>query len=112
MSDETTATNSSKPKKESKRPSIFFDRLRLRVLAILVGTGIAAFGVVAMVSAPAWPVIGVAVVTAAAMVSRATTSMTGQTCHACGDNLRGVPSGQYGSICPGCGAINQHIAKM
>jgi len=84
----------------------FLHKIRLRVLAILVGTGLAVFGLLSLVSWPALPVIGVAVITVAAMVHRVTHKLSAPTCQACGHDLSGLPDSSIGLICPDCGSIN------
>ncbi len=84
----------------------FLHKLRLRVLAILVGSGLAVFGLLSLVSWPALPIIGVAVITVAAMVHRVTHKLSAPTCHACGHDLTGLPEASIGLICPDCGSVN------
>jgi tRNA(Ile2) C34 agmatinyltransferase TiaS len=84
----------------------FLHKLRLRVLAILVGSGLAVFGLLSLVSWPALPVIGVAVITVAAVVHRVTYKLSSPLCHACGHDLTGQPDSSIGLICPDCGAVN------
>ncbi|MEZ6243617.1 MAG: hypothetical protein R3B57_11315 [Phycisphaerales bacterium] len=84
----------------------FLRKLRLRVLAILVAGGLAAFGLLSIVSLPALPVLGVAVITVAAVVHRVTARLSHPTCHGCGQNLTDVPGDAIGVVCPDCGAVN------
>lgn len=79
------------------------------MLAILVAGGLAVFGLISMVSLPALPVVGVAVITVAAVVHRVTARLSVPTCAGCGKNLTGVPGGAVGVICPDCGSINQPL---
>lgn len=84
----------------------FLHKIRLRVLAILVGSGLAVVGLLSLVSWPALPVIGVAVITVAAVVHRVTHKLSSPLCHACGHDLTGQPDSSIGLICPDCGSVN------
>ncbi len=83
----------------------FLKKQRLRVLAILVAGGLAVFGLISMVSLPALPVLGFAVITVAAVVHRVTARLSMPTCHGCGKNLTDVPGDSIGVVCPDCGAV-------
>lgn len=90
----------------------FLKKLRLRVLAILVAGGLAAIGLLSVVSLPALPVLGVAVITVAAVVHRVTARLSLPTCHGCGEDLTDVPGDSIGVVCPGCGAVNQPLPPL
>lgn len=89
----------------------FLHKLRLRVLAILLGTGLAVVGLLSLVSWPALPVIGVAVITVAAMVHRVTHKLSSPLCHACGHDLSGQPDSSIGLLCPECGSVNVPLQR-
>ncbi len=82
-------------------------KLRLRVLAVLVGAGLCVLALVSWAALPVWPVIGVALATAAMVVNTMTHKLAQPACMSCGKNLTGEPIGLYGIICPDCGAITQ-----
>lgn len=84
-------------------------RLRLRALAVVLGLVLAALAVVGWMSVPALPALGVALVTAAAVVHTMSSKLSLPTCAGCGKDLTGKGAGAYGVICPDCGTINQHI---
>lgn len=84
-------------------------RLRLRALAVVVGLVLGAFAVVGWMSVPALPALGVALVTAAAVVHTMSSKLSLPTCAGCGTDLTGQGAGAYGVVCPDCGTINQHI---
>ena len=90
-------------------PLPFLRKLRLRVLAVLLGLVTAVIATLSLTAWPALPVVGVAVLTAAALVNGITARLSVSTCNGCGASLKGLPRGTYGSICPGCGAINQQV---
>lgn len=82
-------------------------KVRLRVLAVLVGMGLAVLAVTSWTAIPALPVIGVAVAFAAAAVNKVSSRLNHPTCWSCGIDLAGTPVGAHGSICPDCGAVNE-----
>lgn len=88
----------------------WFQRLRLRVLGVVVAVALLAWGAVSWVALPVLPVVGVALITAAAMVNGMTHRLSHKPCWNCGEELRGSDTGVYGSICSKCGAINDRQA--
>lgn len=84
-------------------------RLRLRAFAVLVGSLLAALAVIGWMSAPVLPALGVALLTAAAVVNTMAARFGDAPCAGCGRNLAGSASSNYGAICPDCGTINQQI---
>lgn len=86
-------------------------RVRLRVLAIVLAGGLAVFGLLSWLALPALPVVGVALLTVAAMVNGVTNRLSVPTCWSCGENLADRPSGVHGTLCDGCGAVNQHGSR-
>lgn len=84
-------------------------KLRLRVLAILVATALAVIGAVSIASLPVWPVLGVAVTAAVLVVNRVTSRLSDGVCWECGGTIEGRPAGEYGVECPGCGALNTGV---
>ncbi|MEZ6318447.1 MAG: hypothetical protein R3B49_06795 [Phycisphaerales bacterium] len=83
----------------------FLNQLRLRVFAVLAGVITAVVAALSLTAWPAVPVIGVAILTAAALVNGMTARLNEPTCAGCGRDLAGQESGEYGVICPECGAI-------
>jgi predicted RNA-binding Zn-ribbon protein involved in translation (DUF1610 family) len=86
-------------------------RLRLRALAVVLGLVLGALAVVGWMSVPVLPALGVALVTAAALVHTMSSRLSLPTCAGCGKDLTGNSPGAYGVICPDCGTINQHIGE-
>ncbi|MFG0305001.1 MAG: hypothetical protein ACF8Q5_02165 [Phycisphaerales bacterium JB040] len=84
----------------------FLHRLRLRVFAVLVGVVIASIAALSVFALPAVPVVSVALITAAAVLNSMTAKLGVAVCSGCGNSLEGVPTGAYGAVCPGCGAVN------
>ena len=82
-------------------------RIRLRVLAVLVGVVLMAIGAVSFAAVPLWPVLGVAFATVALCVNTMTARMNTAVCWGCGEDIAKQPSGEYGSICPHCGALTE-----
>jgi hypothetical protein len=85
----------------------WFHRLRLRVLAILLGGFLAAFAMISFLAWPVLPVVGATVLTVAAVVHSVTGRLAQPICRTCGHDLTDQPTGVYGSLCPACGSVNQ-----
>ena len=84
-------------------------KLRLRAFAVLVASLVGALAVVGWLSVPVLPALGVALVTAAAVVNQMASRLALPTCAGCGIDLTQAPAGTHGVICPDCGTINQHF---
>ena len=84
-------------------------RIRLRVLAFLLGVTLMAIGAVSFAALPLWPVVGVAVAAAAFAVNSLTAKMAGPVCWGCGTDLDQITPGEHGRICPNCGSISRSI---
>ena len=82
-------------------------KIRLRMLAILVGVLLTAIGVISFAAAPVWPVIGVAFATVALVFNTMTSRLSAPVCWGCGKDIAKQPSGEYGVVCPGCGTLTQ-----
>ncbi len=89
--------------------STLFQRIRLRVFAVLVATTLAVIGAVSWAALPLWPVVGVAVATIALVFNGITSRLNEPVCWTCGEDLSRLQAGEYGSICPGCGALNSTL---
>jgi len=87
----------------------WFHKIRLRVFAVLVATILAVIGVLTWATVPAWPVVGVAIITVAAVVNQMTSRLAQPVCYQCGGDLDTASTGVYGVICPGCGAVNDAV---
>ncbi|MAY73655.1 MAG: hypothetical protein CMJ31_02830 [Phycisphaerae bacterium] len=90
-------------------PVTWFHRLRLRVLAIVLAGGLAVFAMISWLALPALPVIGVAVITVAAVVNTVTHRLASPVCWQCGEDIGEAPKGVHGAMCRGCGAVNQQV---
>ncbi len=77
----------------------------MRVMAVLVGTVLAAIATVSLTSIPAWPIVGVAVATVAVAVNKISSRLRSPVCWGCGRDLSERTSGEYGIICPECGTM-------
>lgn len=80
-------------------------RLRVRVLALVIGGVLAALGVLSLTTFPAWGVWGVTVAAVAMAVHRVANKLSEPTCLGCGENIAKVPQGEHGAVCPHCGTI-------
>lgn len=90
----------------------YIHRLRLRVLAWLLGIILAGFAAVSWMALPAWPVVGVAVAMVVATVSTMTNRLKAETCYSCGEDMRHVQAGEHGRACPTCGAVGFTLAML
>jgi len=90
----------------------WFHKVRLRVFAVVLAGTLAVIGILAWATVPAWPVVGVAIITVAAVVSSMTTKLAMPVCYQCGSNLNTNETGCYGVICEGCGAVNEAVPTL
>jgi len=86
------------------------DRVRVRVLWVVVGVAAMALGVIAWTTLPAWPIVGAAVATLVLAVNTLGRNVRQDSCMACGHHLAQQPRGEHGVACPGCGQVNQPYA--
>ncbi len=87
----------------------WMEQIRLKAFAIVVATILAAIGVIAWSTLPAWPVIGISVAVVAVALNRVAVRLNEPVCWSCGGGMKNQPIGQHGSICPSCGAVNQPL---
>jgi len=85
----------------------FMHKIRLRVLALLVCVIIAVIGVVSWAALPVWPVVGVAFATVALVFNTMTSRLSNSVCWGCGTDISRSAPGEYGVICPKCGALTE-----
>ncbi len=90
----------------------WFHKVRLRVFAVVLAGTLAVIGILAWATVPAWPIVGVAIITVAAVVSSMTTKLAMPVCYQCGSNLNTNETGCYGVICEGCGAVNEAVPSI
>jgi len=83
----------------------YLHKLRLRAFGIVLGLGLAAFGIVSMTVLPAIPVFVGAFAVAALVVNKVAAQLSNTVCIGCGEKIDNEPVGQYGVICPNCGTI-------
>lgn len=84
----------------------WMSRIRLRVLALVVGIALLALGAISLTAIPAWPVVGVAVAFVAMAVNRAAARLDQPICLTCGHDIGGEPAGEHGMVCSKCGSVN------
>ena len=89
-----------------ERQVAYLHKLRLRALGVLVGLGLAVFGIISMTTAPAWPVVVGAVAVAALVVNKVAAQLSRTVCIGCGQKIDAEPVGQYGVVCPNCGTVS------
>jgi DNA-directed RNA polymerase subunit RPC12/RpoP len=85
----------------------YFGRVRVRVFSLVLGIGLAATALVLWTPLGWVPVVGVAVAAAVVAVHRAGHRLIEPVCYHCGKELKGLPDGEHGILCPGCGALHQ-----
>lgn len=83
----------------------FLHKIRLRAFAVVLGLVLAVFGILTVISAPAWPFVAGAVAIAAVAVNKVAGRLSQPLCIGCGGTIANEPVGQYGVICPRCGTI-------
>jgi len=85
----------------------YFGRMRMKALSIAVGIALAATALVLWTPLGWVPVVGIAVWAAVVAVNRTGHRLTEPVCYHCGKELKGLPDGEHGILCPGCGALHQ-----
>ncbi|MDX2146873.1 MAG: hypothetical protein SFZ23_05065 [Planctomycetota bacterium] len=85
----------------------WFEKIRLKVFAIVLGVVLAGVAVISFSAWPFWPVIGAAVAAFAVAVNTVGNRLSTNTCLGCGENLNGRPAGEYGVVCPCCGTLSE-----
>ena len=85
----------------------YFGRVRVKVFSLVLGIGLAAAALVVWTSLSWIPVTGIALAAAIVAVHRAGHRLVEPVCYNCGQELKGLPDGEYGILCPGCGALHQ-----
>lgn len=89
----------------------WFHKTRLRVLAVVLAAIFAVIGVVTWAALPVVPVMGVALITVAAVVNQMTSRLAHPVCYQCGADLPAGRPGVYGVLCSGCGAVNEALPR-
>ncbi|MCW5767670.1 MAG: hypothetical protein KIT19_03225 [Phycisphaeraceae bacterium] len=97
---------------DDERRLTYIHKLRLRVLAWLLGITLAGIAAVSWMALPAWPVVGVAVAIVVATVSTMTNRLNTETCYSCGHDMHDVQAGEHGRTCPSCGSISFKLASL
>lgn len=90
----------------------WFHKVRLRVLAVVLAGTLAVIGILTWATVPASLVVGVAIITVAAVVNSMTTRLALPVCYQCGSALNADATGCYGVICEGCGAVNEVVPSV
>jgi len=85
----------------------YFGHLRLKTFSLVAGIALAAAALLLWTSFTWIPVVGVAVAAAVVAVNRAGHRLTEPVCYHCGQELKGLPDGEHGILCPACGALHQ-----
>lgn len=84
----------------------WLQKIRLRVLAIVLGAFLTGLAVASWGLIPLWPVVGVAVAVFAVAVNKVGHRLSQPVCLSCGADLANRPVGEHGMVCPACGAPN------
>jgi predicted RNA-binding Zn-ribbon protein involved in translation (DUF1610 family) len=90
----------------------WFAKIRLKVLAYVAGVLLAALGIASIATIPAWPLVGAAVAVAAVVIHKAAHRLSEPTCLGCGRDIRDLPLGEHGVICPDCGHISRKPDRL
>lgn len=90
-------------------PVPWLHKIRLKILAFLLGVALTAIGVVSLAGIPVWPVVGVAFAAVAVVVNRLSERVGRTTCANCGNALHDILPGEHGILCPRCGAFSQDV---
>ncbi len=87
-------------------------RIRMKALALVLALALVAIAMLSLTTWPAWPVVGMAVATAAVMVNSMASKLRLEhpMCVHCNQDLTGETPGVYGVACPNCGNIEATLA--
>ncbi len=85
----------------------WYGKMRLKILAYVVGLTLGALGIASLTTVPAWPVVGVAVAACVVMINRAAHRLSQPTCLGCGRDIAQLPTNEHGVACPGCGMVSR-----
>jgi phage FluMu protein Com len=100
------------PREGDRLSMDWLHKLRLRAFAVVLGSVLGAVAIVGWLSVPVLPALGVALITAAALVNTMASRLSVPTCAGCAKDLSKLHAGTYGVICPDCGTINQHFDEV
>ncbi len=82
-----------------------FERIRFRVLAIVVAVVIAGIALIAFTAIPTWPVIGATIAAFAVAVNTIGSRLSQNVCMHCGEMLSVGKVGEHGVTCKSCGSL-------
>lgn len=83
-----------------------FERIRFRVLAIVLAVVVAGVAIVAFTALPTWPVIGATIAAIAVAVNTVGSRLAQNVCFHCGEKLSVAHVGEHGVTCPTCGSLS------
>jgi nitrite reductase/ring-hydroxylating ferredoxin subunit len=87
-----------------------FERIRLRVLAIVLAVVVTGVALVAFTTLPTWPVlgpvIGATIAAFAVAVNTVGSRLAKNVCLHCGEKLSITHVGEHGVTCPCCGSLS------
>lgn len=89
----------------------WLNRIKLRVLAAVLGIPLTAAALVIMLSPPlwlTWPIVGAAVAAVGMSIDQMTRGLAGHRCYHCGATLDPEQATGVGVVCSSCGSLNQH----
>ncbi len=88
-------------------------KLRLRLIIFVIGIPLATFGAISL--GPSWlalPLVGAAAYALTLTLGRVAGRASQPFCWTCGGDMSAEPVGDHGAVCPSCGTLNTHLAKI
>lgn len=82
-----------------------FERIRFKVLAIVLAVLVTGIAVVAFTAMPAWPVVGATIAAFALAVNTVGSRLAQNVCMQCGEKLSVTRVGEHGVACSACGSL-------
>ena len=84
----------------------WFQIVRFRVLALAIVVLIAGITIASLSAFPVWPVVGATIAAFAVAVNTFGHRLNTDICFHCGNDLKGLPSGEHGVVCTKCGKLS------
>ena len=90
----------------------WFQQVRFRVIAIVLGVLITGLAVASVSTMPMWPVLGATIAVFAVAVNTFGARLSADICYHCGTDLKDLPSGEHGVVCTKCGKLSFPATKI
>ncbi len=84
----------------------FLHTLRRQVLWLALGVALATLAALSWTALPAVPIVAGGVAALVLAVNTITARLREHVCLGCGASTSGLPHGEHGVICPGCGHVS------